>query len=71
MSPAQYAALHATASGYVTVESLGSEEWASARHDQISMATVWFLEFRGWVLREARRPVPGSQSVRRLCKVRK
>ncbi|MGW6539076.1 hypothetical protein ACWGBV_09220 [Streptomyces sp. NPDC055051] len=71
MSPAQYAALHATASGYVTVESLGAEEWASARHDQISMATVRFLEFRGWVLREARRPVPGSRSVRRLCKVRK
>ncbi|APE24440.1 MULTISPECIES: hypothetical protein [Streptomyces] len=66
MSPAQYAALHAAASGYVTVEAHGTGEWASTRHDRISitMATVRSLESRGWVLREARRPVPGSRSVR-------
>lgn len=64
MSPAQYAALHATASGYVTVNIAGTEEWASARHDRISMATVRSLESRDWVRREAHHPVPGSRSVR-------
>ncbi|MFE2561908.1 hypothetical protein ACFXGT_39065 [Streptomyces sp. NPDC059352] len=66
MSPAQYAALHAAASGYITVEAHGTGEWASARHDRcsITMATVRSLESRGWVRREARRPVPGSRSVR-------
>ena len=66
MSPAQYAALHAAANGYITVEAHGTGEWASARHDRvsISMATVRPLESRGWVLREARHPVPGSRSVR-------
>ncbi|MFI9210202.1 hypothetical protein ACIGW7_18950 [Streptomyces sp. NPDC053253] len=64
MSPAQYAALHAAASGYVTVDKLGTEEWAWARLDRISMATVRSLESRGWVLREAHHPVPGSRSAR-------
>ncbi|MFE0772158.1 hypothetical protein [Streptomyces sp. NPDC058861] len=64
MSPAQYAALHATASGYVTVHIAGAEEWAWARHDRISMATVRSLESRDWVRREAHHPVPGSRSVR-------
>ncbi|WP_432112708.1 hypothetical protein [Streptomyces sp. S1] len=64
MSPAQYAALHATASGYVTVHIARAEEWASARHDRISMATVRSLESRDWVRREAHHPMPGSRSVR-------
>ncbi|MER5737913.1 hypothetical protein ABT117_19845 [Streptomyces sp. NPDC002262] len=64
MSPAQYAALHATASGYVTVDRLGAEEWAWSRLDRISMATIRSLESRGWVLREAHHPVPGSRSAR-------
>ncbi|MFE6457805.1 hypothetical protein ACFVP0_10130 [Streptomyces cinereoruber] len=64
MSPAQYAALHATASGYVTVHIAGTEEWASARHDRISMATVRSLESRDWVRREAHHSMPGSRPVR-------
>ncbi|MFI8102110.1 hypothetical protein [Streptomyces sp. NPDC086023] len=64
MSPAQYTALHAAASGYVTVDALGSEEWARNRLDRLSMGTVRSLEARGWVRREAHHPVPGSRSVR-------
>ncbi|MGW7304000.1 hypothetical protein ACWGI1_00290 [Streptomyces sp. NPDC054835] len=64
MSAAQYAALHAAASGHVSVDVLGNEEWAWNRLGRISMATVRSLESRGWIFREAYQPVPGSRLVR-------
>ncbi|BAU87994.1 hypothetical protein SLA_7128 [Streptomyces laurentii] len=63
MSPAQYAALHGIACGYVTVNALG-EEVASIRRERLSMSTVRSLEARGWVSREALVRNPGSRAAR-------
>ncbi|MFG2115521.1 hypothetical protein ACGFRB_23325 [Streptomyces sp. NPDC048718] len=63
MSPAQYAAMHGIACGYVTVDAW-SEEVGWMRRERLSMGTVRSLEARGWVSREALVRNPGSRTAR-------
>ncbi|MFC9486008.1 hypothetical protein ACFTZM_08005 [Streptomyces hydrogenans] len=64
MSPTQYQALRATATGRLSVEDTGGREWAWMRDASFSMATVRSLESRGWVRREAHHPWPGARTAR-------
>lgn len=64
MSPTQYQALRAIATGRLSVEVSSGREWAWMRDASFSMGTVRSLESRGWARREARHPVPGARSAR-------
>ncbi|MFB8039782.1 hypothetical protein ACFC8F_00640 [Streptomyces hydrogenans] len=64
MSPTQYQALRAIATGRLSVEDTGGREWAWMRDASFSMATVRSLESRGWVRREAHHPWPGARTAR-------